>query len=138
MLRINREWGNSMKHFRIPLVCAAACLVLLTGCDRLKVLLAKPQERKPSAAPVPSLQILGVSHEETKALSDLLHVRGLLQQADDYVVIINTQLVRKGEVLLMRVRNEKYDVRVQSISKMRVVLKADKRKTTAHTQGAKK
>lgn len=116
----------------IAILTLIVCMLTVTGCDRIQTLFEKEAEpvpeRKPSAAPVPTLQILGVTATEQKAISDLLEVRGLLQQSEDYVVIINTQLVRKGESLKMPVDTDVYNVEVQSITEMKVVLKATKDK----------
>lgn len=120
-----------MKRTIQILAVMLAGMMLLTGCDKVKELLTPPEptpQKKSSGGmgPVPELQIFGVTEEEGVALRDYLEVRGLLQQAQDYVVVINTQLVRKGEVLRMDVEKSRYRVEVESIDEMRVILKASK------------
>lgn len=117
---------RDMKQTRLVLLLIVAGLVLVSGCDKMRKLSAPQKPPRRVAAAVPDLEILGVTEEEQIALRDLLVVRGLLQQAQDYVVIINTQLVRKGESMQMKVQKDVYDVRVLSITEMRVVLEAAK------------
>lgn len=115
-----------MKNARAAAVVFLCCMVLLTGCDKVKEFLAAPpaEEDKPTAAPVPELEIIGVTEVEQIALKDLLKVKGLLQQAEDYVVMINTQLVRKGEIMRLQLQMDRYDVKVLTVTEMRVVLEA--------------
>lgn len=113
-----------MKRIAGAGVVVLAVLVLGGGCDKLRKVAAPQPKTKQTVAGVPALEILGVTEEEQVALRKYLVVKGLLQQAEDYVVIINTQLVRKGESMRMKIRKDEYDIRVLSISEMRVVLEA--------------
>ncbi|MBN1270569.1 MAG: hypothetical protein JXB04_13345 [Kiritimatiellae bacterium] len=116
-----------MKQAKLLSALMLVGMVLASGCDKMTSMTAPQKKPRPSVAAVPDLEILGVTEEEQIALRDLLIVRGLLQQAQDYVVIINTQLVRKGETMQMKVQKDTYDVRVLSITEMRVVLEAARR-----------
>lgn len=113
-----------MKRFRILAVFLLACLVLLTGCEKVKKLFSTAEKAKPPPSAVPELQIIGVPEEEQVALRDLLVVRGLLRQAQDYVVVINTQIVRKGEALVLDVEDKTYHLEILSVNVDRVVVQA--------------
>ncbi len=115
-----------MKIYLLTLSITLA-LFASTGCDKIKAFISPDKAPEEHSAPVvvgPELQILGFTIEEQVILSDFLEIRGLMRQANDYVVMINTQLVHKGEVLTLSVDKESYSVEVESIDEMRVILKA--------------
>ncbi len=121
---------------------SAAVLVMLAllcggGCGRVKKLFAPPESgSKPAPPAVPALKILGVPREDQVALRDVLQVRGLLRQADYYVVMINTQLVRKGEALVMTVGNKTYTLEILSVDEKRVIVRAVGKPVVAATPNA--
>ena len=130
-----------MKKVFLLIFSATLGLFLSTGCDQIKAFISseKPQKEETGVmVNAPELQILGVSVEEQMILSDFLEIRGLMRQSQDYVVIINTQLVRKGEVLSLDVKEKSFRVEVQSIDEMRVILKAsEEEKQVVRDQGAR-
>ncbi|HIE10496.1 MAG TPA: hypothetical protein EYP62_02675 [Kiritimatiellae bacterium] len=98
---------------------------LCSSCDRIKDLLhPAPSAPQVPAAPVPELLIIGVPEKDQIALRDLLKVRGLLRQGDDYVVMINTQLVRKGESLVISCGDKVWKMEILSVDIDRVRVRA--------------
>ena len=102
-----------------------AIVALCTSCDRIKELLnPSPPAPEVPAAPIPELMIIGVPEEDQVALRDLLKVRGLLRRGQDYVVMINTQLVRKGEFLVISHGDKVWQLEILSVDIDRVKVRA--------------
>lgn len=110
---------------KLFLTLLLATLPLLCCCDRIEELFnpSPPAAEKP-AAPIPELLIIGVPEEDQVALKDLLQVRGLLRQGQDYVVMINTQLVRKGELLVLSHGDKVWQLEILSVDIDRVKVRA--------------
>lgn len=82
----------------------------------------------PRAEVVPAigeaLAIEGVNERLEVRLRDQIQLTGFLQRGKDYyVAIVNSQVVELGDVVVIDTGSERHELRVESISEDRVVLR---------------